>query len=432
MDVPYEFKQLSMYYAFYDIEGNIESSYSNGPSDIVSFVKLTANQYVTDLTITVFPTEVRFGVNETSTKTVAVTTNLYNYDVTYFDAYGPNSNSWFTFYKQGKLIYFSPKSANTSPVERCGCVMIEGGVFSGSAVRFADACQDGTGTWPSNTLSVSPTSVRFEADETAAKTVTVTTNASSWNATTTASWLTLSQQGNTLRITPKSLNTDVSQRTATIAFTAGTASPVNAQVTQASSVTSEGLKFNDIVNSTYTATATPPAGFTNPAPSSWSGSLTVYHSDSYYRITNWANIGDNIPLWIDFADGKLYLDNYSIVGSSDEVDYYFAVGYVEGTTFTYKATTYKYEVSYNKTTRTLDFTGTIDGRTATVALIEINKTTKLVRFYTDTTLANAKFVLTPVSGAPASPRSAAFSGKSGKRGNLPGGKISVEDNIFIK
>ena len=98
-----------------------------------------------------------------------------------------------------------------------------------------------------------------------------------------------------------------------------------------------------------------------------------------------------------------------------------------------KATNYKYEVKYNKTTRTLDFSGAIDGRTAMVGIRGVDKKTQqTTAVYSNTILANTKFVLTPVSGAPAAPRSAAFSGKSGKRGNLPGGKISVEENILIK
>ena len=81
-------------------------------------------------------------------------------------------------------------------------------------------------------LSVTPTSVQFAAGETATKTATVTTKGE-WYASPSASWLSLEQDGSRLSITPKSLNNDTEERTATIAVSAGNAEPVKIEVKQA-------------------------------------------------------------------------------------------------------------------------------------------------------------------------------------------------------
>ena len=83
-------------------------------------------------------------------------------------------------------------------------------------------------------LSVNPTSITFAAGETATKTATVTTDAADWDFTddTSATWLTVEKQNNTLRFTPDNLNTGESQRSAGISVTAGSADPVIVQVKQ--------------------------------------------------------------------------------------------------------------------------------------------------------------------------------------------------------
>ena len=355
-------------------------------------------------TLSVTPTTIQFAAGETSTKTATVTTKA--------DWYASPSVSWLSLEQEGKMLSIAPVSLNNSDSERTATVVVVAGNADPVQISVTQAITQVS-------LSVSSTSLTFGANETTAKSVTVTTSAKIWSVYTPDTWITCEQEGNLLVIKPTGANTASSERTATVSVRAGNAGSVTVQVTQSGTGTSSGLNFNDIVNSSYTATGTPPSGLTNPAPGSWSGNLYVYSANLYYSISNWANISE-YPLWIDYDNGKLYIDNYSVVRTIGDLDFFFVVGYLDGNTFTSKATNYEYEVSYNKTTRTLDFTGTVDGRTALVALGSINKTTQQRSVYSNTILSNAKLVLTSAASSPPGTRSAASSGgKSGKVINAP-------------
>jgi len=93
----------------------------------------------------------------------------------------------------------------------------------------------------------------FAANETGTKTATITTDVSSWNATTAASWITIGKQGTTLQITPTA-NTGTSERTATVTVTAETANPVMVSVTQDGVNTTrlQGIKLRYIQGGTFT------------------------------------------------------------------------------------------------------------------------------------------------------------------------------------
>ena len=363
-------------------------------------VQIAVTQAVTQVSLSASPTTVTFGASETAAKTVTVTSSAQIWSV-----YTPDT--WITCDQDGNKLLITA-TANSGSSQRSATVAVR----AGNATPINITVTQSGRTTANNTLSVSPTSITFGATETATKTATVTTNAAGWNSSSTASWLSLSQQGNTLRITPTGSNTSTSQRSATITVTAGNANPVTVQVTQSGTSGSSSLNFNDIVNSTYSATGTPATGVSNPAPRSWTGNLYTYPTDSYYAITNWANLA-NYPLWVDYANGKLYLDFSSVVRSTDDIDYYYVVGYLEGNTFTSMTASYKYEVTYNKTTRTLDFSGTVDGRTASVALAGVNKKTQQGTVYTNTILSGAKFVLTTTRSS-SETRSTPSSGKPGK------------------
>lgn len=68
------------------------------------------------------------------------------------------------------------------------------------------------------TLTVSPSSVSFEADETGPKSVTVTANKTTWtyNVTSEGNWCSVSKSGNTLQVYAASQNTQTSTRYATL------------------------------------------------------------------------------------------------------------------------------------------------------------------------------------------------------------------------
>ena len=87
-----------------------------------------------------------------------------------------------------------------------------------------------------NSLSVTPTTISYSANEIETKTLTITTDAQSWDATTTAYWLNIEKKENylekTLQLFPSTNTMTSSERSATIIVTAGSATPVTITVTQ--------------------------------------------------------------------------------------------------------------------------------------------------------------------------------------------------------
>ena len=125
-------------------------------------------------------------------------------------------------------IWVTAKPNNTG-VERNGRIY----VTSGQTSETLRVTQSAGGTGPgTNTLSVNPSSLSFEANETSSKTATVTTNASDWSFNSSAAWLNVVKDGNNLVVNPTSANTSSDARSATISVTAGDATPVNVSVSQ--------------------------------------------------------------------------------------------------------------------------------------------------------------------------------------------------------
>jgi hypothetical protein len=80
-------------------------------------------------------------------------------------------------------------------------------------------------------LSVSPTSLIFEANETQSKTVVVTTDAPIWDAWPSASWVTVTKSGKNANVRVSNNNTQM-ERTATVTIRAGDAENKTFTVTQ--------------------------------------------------------------------------------------------------------------------------------------------------------------------------------------------------------
>jgi len=133
------------------------------------------------------------------------------------------------------------------------------------------------------------------------------------------------------------------------------------------------LAFSDIGPSTYTATGTP-RYLSTPGNNSWSGTLEPVNDGSQkkYKIINWAGRGNNYWVYLDYVDGKLFVDNSTRVVGNDNYDGFFRVGYFDDSHSLWVFKNYEYEVSYKQSTRTLDFSGTVitGGRTYT-ALVGI-------------------------------------------------------------
>lgn len=108
-------------------------------------------------------------------------------------------------------------------------------------------------------LSLSPTSLTFGASETGAKSVVVTTNAPSWDATPSASWVTVSKSGNNASVRVSS-NTGTAERSATVTVKAGDAESKTFTVTQSGgntlSVDKTSLNFAAASTTAQTITIT--------------------------------------------------------------------------------------------------------------------------------------------------------------------------------
>ncbi|MDR1380721.1 MAG: BACON domain-containing protein [Tannerella sp.] len=164
---------------------------------------------------------------------------------------------------------------------------------------------------------------------------------------------------------------------------------------------SDELSFEDIPNRAYSATGTPSASIDIPGPRTWSGRITPNAAEQYYGISNWAN--EDIGVRCNFRDGAIILDRETkVAGTSDNtVDGYFCACTINGDIITIYGSNYEHAVSYDRSSRTLDFSGTKDGRTVLVGVVGFYRSTgESVGVFTDL-YANARLVLSSTSsGAP--------------------------------
>ena len=327
-------------------------------------------------TLLVTPERLEFEANDSKKEFVRVNSNI-NWKVSL-----PTwERIWITVNKESATGFYVNVEQNESEIERTGIITIY--TVTDNMTAEVKVIQAGK-----NTLSVSTNSFTFNANETSPKTATVTTNAQNWDIMgVSADWINAVKQGNTISINPLSVNTSLTPRNATITVVAGSATSVIITVTQ---------KGTPLMNSAYTATGTPLA-VSNPAPASWSGEFEVSDelSEPYYAISNWAN---KILMYLKNDNGKILLDGTVVVAEYDSRYLCFAAGYYEGGYLVSKPASFQYEINYNVNTGTLNFSGTIDGRTAVVGVVGRNKITGQVEtFYGDTFYSGAKLILTPKS-----------------------------------
>jgi hypothetical protein len=330
-------------------------------------------------TLSLSPTSLSYNADETGTKTVTITTNASSWNAT-------TSASWVQLTQQGSTLRVNVNATNTSTSARSATIR----VIAGSALEKAVTV---TQSGKQETLSVSPTSLLYSAAETGTKTVTVTTNASSWNATTNVSWIQLTPQGGTLRVNVISTNPSTSARSATIRFTAGSASEKTVSVTQAGVPPPSSYPFPA---STFTATGTPLA---SGSPTSWTGTIIPTPSTgtaNYYTISKWGTFTDKV--YLDYRSSKLMMDNTTKAFVLDGENYYFkavALNISAGTGTVLSS----HEVKYNSSTNTLDFSGSYNGYPVYVGYVaQYGTTISMIHVYS-----NVKFTLTKMASAPLLP-----------------------------
>ena len=170
------------------------------------------------ITLSVSPTSLTFSAINPQEQLVAIKTNAnsWAYQVT---------DSWVSASQEGDNLKVSTQD-NTSPtVTRTAKITVTAGDAPSVTISVTQPPR------PPYKLSVNETSLTFTAAA-GSKSVTVTTDAASWNATADKEWVTPTKSGNTLTINVLA-NTTTSDRISVVTVTAGDANPVTLAVTQA-------------------------------------------------------------------------------------------------------------------------------------------------------------------------------------------------------
>jgi len=254
-------------------------------------------------------------------------------------------------------------------------------VVVASVVFFAVCCSKTDNL----TLSLESNTLEFTADG-GKQSVDVVTNVKSWEVVPSADWLKIGRSGVDFSVTVGKYTDPTQDRVGEITVKAGNAKPVIVTVKQSAPPP------NTIVSSTYTANGIP-YPYIDPAPGSWTGTVTP-SGNNRYKISNWANIGNDIPMFLNYVDDKFVLDGSTKVDENASYNIYYGAGYDSGTDY-FRVN--NYVVNYNPATRTLDFSGTYNGYQIYVGLWAQVKSTGAWAFVINTQVRNVKLVLTPLS-----------------------------------
>jgi hypothetical protein len=316
-------------------KGSITVTAGNAESAIIAVTQQATQS------LTVNPSSLNFAAGETGSKSVTVTTNAVDgWKASY-------SAEWFevSSLADGKLLVTVDELWYGSSA-RAATISITAGNAEPKTVTVTQSAS------ALQSLTINPSSLSFASGETGSKSVTVTTNApDGWKASYSANWFKVSSSSDSrLVVTVSELWYGSSAREATISITAGNAEPKTLTVRQSAST----FGFSDIKNGTYTATGTPSV-LTTPGARSWTGSIRANASGQYYELTNFGN--DGVTVRLKFSQGKIYIDGAYKTGEYNSYEGYLRVAIKKDTYLYYGMSTHQYEVDYDRTTRTLDFSG---------------------------------------------------------------------------
>ena len=117
---------------------------------------------------------------------------------------------------------------------------------------------------------------------------------------------------------------------------------------------SDEMLFTDIMTGPFSATGTP-IWLATSGPSTWSGTVTPLGTvgDQYYRFSVFSSL--TLNYYCDFKYGKIYIDASTRLGGNASLDAYFRGCYWDDQNMWVIPASYPLEVSYNKTTGALDF-----------------------------------------------------------------------------
>ena len=153
----------------------------------------------------VTPNELAFNAYAFSEKILTVKTSAKEWNAT------PSEN-WILTSKWNEKLMVSAKNNSETTGNRAGTITVIAGSAEPVTVTVTQSALP--------TLSTSPTTLTFGANETTAKNVTVTTNSISWNYTCDVQWLKLERSNNTLTVAVNELNLGTAERKANITITA--------------------------------------------------------------------------------------------------------------------------------------------------------------------------------------------------------------------
>jgi len=313
-------------------------------------------------TLTISPTSRNFTYNQTTSQSTAITTNAPSWAAT-------TTASWVTLNQSGSTLNVSV-SQNTGTASRTATVN-----FSADGVSIPSTTLTVTQEAPpQDYISVSPTSYTFAYNATSQQTATVESNPTTWSfeKPAAATWLTVSQNGNSLRYNPTSQNTTGSVRSTTITLRAGTAS-TTFTVTQATSTPPPTYPGR----CNYTATGSPIWDLSGYMYTSWTGELipnTTSSTPTYYTLTNWTN--KSVSIRFNYVGGQFQVDRTTRL-LYDPTGY---GGYLCWGTINFSALQIIYypdddrTISYNSSTRTFD-PGTYNGLPVFLGIIVKNENT---------------------------------------------------------
>ena len=177
--------------------------------------------------LSVNPTSLTFSADDPEEKTLTITTDAPSWSYSKID--------WVTFRENGNSLYVKVHNYSNTSEPRTAEITFTAGDASPKKVSIEQNHIVG------HSLSVSHTSLLYDSNETGDKTVLITTNAPSWNATidgsggvgaVNQSWINLAKQANSLIVTVKSESNQMSERSAIITVNAGNAPEQKITVTQ--------------------------------------------------------------------------------------------------------------------------------------------------------------------------------------------------------
>ncbi|MDR2915104.1 MAG: hypothetical protein LBV74_09780 [Tannerella sp.] len=174
----------------------------------------------TEEILSVKPVTLLFTADETQTQTVEVATNAGFWSV-------EKPDDWVKYTKSGNKLFISVLNHASTTSDRTATLTIMAGEAEPVNITVTQNAKD------ADALSINPVALSYDANEIGDRTVTVVTDAGSWDAATDAPWIKLLKQDNTLKVSIFEENTTFMPHTAGIKITAGNAPEITLTVTQA-------------------------------------------------------------------------------------------------------------------------------------------------------------------------------------------------------